>query len=92
MIKLNQPLTLVLNVNDVDSGVSAMIEYEKPNGAHGTWSPAVLDTGAATVTYEIPENALNAAGKWKAIAVVTFSDGKVIPGEAYTLTVRSRFD
>jgi len=91
MIKLNQPLTLTLTVNDVDTAVSATIEYQKPDGTTGTWTPATLDTGAATVSYDIPEDDLDVAGNWQAIAVVIFADGDVIPGEAHTFRVYNRY-
>lgn len=90
MIKLNQPLTLTLTVNDVAAATSATIEYEKPGGATGSWA-ATLDTGAETVTYAIPADTLDVAGPWKVIAVVTYSDGKVIPGSAHEFPVRTRY-
>jgi len=91
MIKLNQPLTLTLTVNDVDTATGAAIEYRKPDGTTGTWTPATLDTGAATVSYDIPADELDVAGHWHVIAVVTFADGDVIPGEAHTFRVYSRY-
>ena len=91
MIKLNQPLTLTLTVNDVATGASATIEARKPDGTVLTWT-ATLDTTEETVTYAIPANILDVAGTWRAIAVVTYSDGKVIPGEAYEFDVRRRYD
>mgnify|MGYP005839570303 CR=1 FL=1 len=91
MIKLNQPLTLTLTVNDVSTATSATIEYRKPSRTTGEWT-ATLDTGAATVSYDIPADILDEVGTWLVIAVVTFASGDVIPGEAHAMTVRSRFE
>lgn len=91
MIKRNQPLTLTLTVNDVSTATSATIEYSKPSGDTGTWTPATLDTAAETVSYDIPADDLDEAGAWRVIAVVTFASGDVIPGEAHTMRVRDRY-
>jgi hypothetical protein len=96
MTKLNQPFTLTLGVpHDLASladAVSATLEYQKPDGSTGTWTGATLDTVAETVTYEVPANECDQVGTWRFIAVVTFSSGKVLPGEAFKHPIRGRFD
>lgn len=98
MTKQNQPFTLTLKVpndlSDLSSAQSASIEYQKPSGSTGTWTTAdgvALNKTAETVTYEVPANACDEAGDWRFIAVVTFTDGKVIPGSAFKHPIAKRF-
>lgn len=91
MIKLNQPATITITVNDVEDGASATIEYLKPDGTSDSWD-ATLDVEAETVSYDIPADTLDVPGQWAFIPVVTMTDSSVIPGTAIRETIRARFD
>lgn len=92
MIKLNQPAQLVLTVTNMDGATAASIKYRKPSKETGEWSGATIDTGAGTVTYDIPANTLDETGKWLFVPVVTIAGGNTYPGSAYTETVYNTYD
>lgn len=92
MIKINQPADLTLTVSDTSGATSATIRYYTPAGETGVWTAddgVALDAGAGTVTYSIPADTLDEVGVWRFLAVVTFSDDRTYPGQAYTQKVEA---
>jgi hypothetical protein len=89
-----QPITVTLTCTvdggDLSSATSAVIAYQAPNGTTGEWA-GTLDTGAGTVAYEVTASDVALHGKWKLQPVITFADGKVVPGETVTMPIYERF-
>ena len=86
-------ITLTLSsTGTLTDATSAVIKYKKPSGSEGQWT-GVLSTTAKTVAYTMSDTMVSSAeyGGWRLQPVVTFSDGKIIPGETVVMDIAKRF-
>lgn len=76
-------LTIRLTTNQDITGASAvLIKYKKPSGVTGYWTAAITTAATGVISYTMADTSqLDETGKWTFWAHVTFSDGKVAPGE-----------
>ena len=76
-------------IEDEISGIA--IEYKKPDGTEGQWD-AVHDEEAKTI-YKIFDEGeyLDVTGNWRFRPVITFTDGRVMPGEAVSILVSAKW-
>jgi len=76
-------LTIQLTVGqDITSATPVLIKYRKPSGLEGSWIAAIVTAATGIIGYTMADtDQLNEVGKWTFWAHITFSDGKVAPGE-----------
>lgn len=77
------------NTSTVDSQV---IKYKKPSGATGSWTATKLTGGETLGKIYVDFGGsvkFDEEGIWELWAYLTFSDGRVAPGEVINYTVPS---
>lgn len=67
---------------------SGVIKYVDPDGVEGQW-PATHDAANKRFVYEFPVGTTLKKGKWKAWSFAIMTDGRTLPGEPDTFTVRA---
>jgi len=89
---IGQPIDIELvctvDGNPAANVTSAVIQYCKPSGATGSWTATFLE---GTASYAAAGTAIDEAGGWRLQPVLTFTGGKVIPGETVGMPVFERF-
>jgi len=70
------------------SGATTLLKYKNPADVEGSWAVIVEDelNGIAYKQFDAGEY-LGVSGAWTLWSHVTMEDGRVIPGEPYTLMV-----
>ena len=77
-------LTIKLDTKTILENVqTALIKYKKPNGAIGSFSGSIGGGHYGTlITYDVlSADDLDQSGKWTFWAHITFTNGKIVPGE-----------
>jgi len=76
-------LTIRLTVGqDITDATPVVIKYRKPSGVEGSWTASIITAATGVISYTMADTAqLNEVGLWTFWAHITFSDGKVAPGE-----------
>jgi hypothetical protein len=67
---------------DLESIISVVIKYRKPNGKTGELAAAVSDTEAGVIFHEVIEGEIDVTGWWAFWVFITFADGRTAAGEA----------
>lgn len=77
MIIVNQAaqveLTIAAGVDLTGASTTATVKLKAPSGTVTTYTDAVLDTSARTITKNVPANIFSEAGEWKIVGVVTIA-------------------
>ena len=72
----------------LSDAAAVLIKYRDPNGVEGSWAVAVENELNGIVYRDFAAGSpLNVAGVWTFWSHVTFTDGRVAPGEAFEQTV-----
>ena len=71
------------------TGATCKIKYKKPDNSTGEFSPCPIESNSQGIFYYDVQDTteLDQAGRWKFWAHVTFSDGRVAPGETVEVRV-----
>ena len=84
--KLRLQLTTGVDITDA---TSLLIKYKKPDGTAGSWTATSSDDDTGVIYYDFTDGELSASGVWTFWAYITFSDGRVAPGEKLTIRVKT---
>jgi len=79
-------IQLTTNV-DIAGATSLLIKYKKPSGTAGQFVATSSDDTNGVIYYDLTNEELDTPGQWMFWAYVTFSDGRVAPGEVSTIVV-----
>lgn len=76
---------------DLSDASGVKIHYQKPSGATGSWTAAVLEAISGTIYYDFPAGAspLDELGFWLLWAKVTYNDTRELPSLAVRVRVIS---
>lgn len=86
-------LRIQLTANIDISSATTNIKYQKPDGTVGQWDASILDKDRGSIFYDVVDSTiLDQEGEWIVWAYVTFSNGKVAPGEPVILNIYSEGD
>ena len=68
------------------SGATPIIKYQDPNGVEGSWSVTAVEDEVNGIVYKdfVFGETLAVSGRWTFWGYVTFPDGRIAPGEAYS--------
>ena len=68
------------------SDATIVIKYKDPNGDTGSWAITAVEDELNGVVYKdfAYAETLSISGRWTFWAHVTFADGRIAPGEAFT--------
>lgn len=73
---------------DLSDATTVLIKYTNPNGTSGSWVATVEDEDKGIVYKDFAAGSpLGISGIWTFWSYVTFTDGRVAPGEAFTETI-----
>jgi hypothetical protein len=84
-------LTIQLDVKaDISDVTTAEIRFQKPSNQRGSFPAEVEDPENGIIKYVVEQPTdIDVPGRWRFWAYLTYSDGKVIPGEISEITVYS---
>lgn len=78
-------LRIRIHIGYTLSGATALIKYRDPNGTEGSWAVTVENELNGIVYRDFAAGSpLDVSGQWTFWSHVTFSDGRVAPGQAFT--------
>ncbi len=78
-------LRIRVHVGETLSDATAIIKYKDPNSDTGDWAVTVENELEGIVYRDFTaSNSLGVSGTWTFWSYVTFSDGRVAPGEPFT--------
>ena len=79
-------LRIKLYLGHTLSDAMPLIKYKDPNGEEGSWAITAVENELEGVIYRdfTLGSPLDVSGIWTFWAYVTFSDGRVAPGESFT--------
>ena len=90
---VNQPINIILTLRvstgDFTTATTGRINYKKADQTTGFWPGTITSTGR--LTYNASSTEIDQSGTWRLQPVVTFSDGKVIPGETVLMDISPRY-
>ena len=90
---VNQPinivLTLTVSTGDFTTATTGRINYKKADQTVGYWPGTLTTTGR--LTYEATSTQIDQSGTWRLQPVVTFTGGRVIPGETVLMDITPRY-
>lgn len=83
-------LIMLYTTLDLTGATSMLIKYIKPSGVRGQWVATVNEPEKGILLYEpASTSTLDEAGTWKLWAHVTFSDGRIAPGEKTDMIIHA---
>ena len=84
--KNQDSLRIKLHLGCDISGATALIKYKDPNGVEDSWAVTAVEDTANGIVYKdfVEDETLEVSGIWTFWGYVTFADGRVAPGEAFT--------
>jgi len=87
--KNQSALRLTLETGVALTGATLKIRYVKPDGSSGLWNATL--SGTTAIYYDFHNSAgiseLDQEGQWEFNAYITFSDGRIAPGEPVFIVV-----
>ena len=72
---------------DITGATSLLIKYKDPDGTEGSFTATSSDDDNGVIYYDFTDGELDTRGVWTFWAYITFSDGRVAPGEVSTIKV-----
>ena len=74
---------------DITSASSYKLGYKKPDGTKGEIDAELSSGNIMKYTFPDGSTLLDQAGTWLFWAIITFSDGRRAPGDAYPIIVKT---
>lgn len=81
-------VTITATVKQDVTGATCLIKYKKPSRDTGSFAATIITAATGVIRYTASSiSDLDESGIWTFWAHITFSDGTIAAGEAYTRTI-----